>query len=101
MSAPAAPERSEFGQAQNKVVAPAQIAQKLIRTGDLRIQVEDIRKSVRAADSIAKQRGAILADSRMNEDEQNRHQAQLVIRVPADRFGETIVALRSLGDVKG
>ena len=98
----AAPEQARFVQVQSRAAfAAAQIAQKLIRTGDLRIQVEDIRKSIQAADSIAKQRGAVLADSRMNEDEQNRHHAQLVIRVPADRFGETIVALRRLGDVKG
>jgi hypothetical protein len=91
--APAAP-------AQGASIASFWAAQKLIRSAQLRIEVKDVQQAVRSADSLVRQRGALVADSRLSQDAQDRRQAQLVIRVPSDRFAETIVALRQLGDVR-
>jgi hypothetical protein len=74
--------------------------QKLIRSAELRMQVDRVPAAIQAADSIAKQRDALLADVRVNQDEQGRRSAQLVIRVPASRFAETLEALKRLGQVK-
>jgi len=74
--------------------------QKLIRSAELRMQVDRVPAAVQAADSIARQRDALLADVRVTQDEQGRRSAQLGIRVPAPRFAETIEALKRLGQVK-
>lgn len=76
-------------------------AQKLIRSGELRILVKDVRRAIDAADSIGRQHGALLADSRASGDAQTTQQAQLQFRVPAERFSETVAALRAIGDVRG
>jgi hypothetical protein len=74
--------------------------QKLIRSAELRMQVDGVPKAVQAADSIARQHDALLADITVNQDAQRRASAQLVIRVPAPRFAETIEALKRIGQVK-
>ena len=74
--------------------------QKLNRSAELRMQVDRVPAAVQAADSIARQRDALLADVRVTQDEQGRRSAQLGIRVPAPRFAETIEALKRLGQVK-
>jgi hypothetical protein len=84
---------------------PASIAafwasRKLIRSGDLRILVKDVRRAIGAADSIGRLHGALLADSRASGDAQTTQQAQLQFRVPADRFNEIVAALRTIGDVR-
>jgi hypothetical protein len=80
--------------------ATAGVAQKLIRTATLRIEVRDIQKAVHAADSIATRHGAIVAENRLGQDADERHQARLVVRVPADSFAEALAALKRLGDVR-
>jgi len=71
--------------------------QKLIRSAELRIEVKDVGKAMLAVDSIAKERGALIADSKENLDAQERRSTEMVIRVPGDRFLESITALRRLG----
>jgi hypothetical protein len=84
----------------NASVASAFAGQKLIRNGDLRIQVSSVRRAMQAADSIGKARGAYLADSRASQDVVGRQEAYLLFRVPADKFSEMVTALKTLGDVK-
>jgi len=74
--------------------------QKLIRSAELRMQVDRVPGAIHVADSIAKAHDALLADVRVNQDEKGRRSAQLVIRVPAPRFAETLDALKGLGEVK-
>ena len=76
-------------------------SQKLIRSGDLRLLVKDVKRAMELADSIAGRHGALLAGSRASGDAQTSHDAELQFRVPADRFTETVAALRTLGDVRG
>jgi len=74
--------------------------QKLIRSGELRILVPDVRKAIDIADSVGRRHGALLSGTRATADAQTTHDAQLEFRVPADRFSETVSAFRSLGDVR-
>jgi hypothetical protein len=98
--APAASTRAREGQTGAAQGSAAFAAQKLIRTGDLRIGVKDVNSAVTLADSVARVHGGLLADSRLSEDGQGRHQAHLVIRVPSERFATAVADLRRLGDVK-
>lgn len=96
-----AAERAQSASGQGPAIASAFAAQKLIRSGELQIQVKDVRKAVSLADSLARIQGGLLADSRQSEDAQGRSEAHLVVRVPSDRFAAAVAALRQLGDVKG
>src|SRR4051812_11159196 len=75
-------------------------AQKLIRSAELRLQVADVGAAVARADSVATQRGALLADSRVTQGQDDSREAQVVVRVPSERFTETLAALRGIGEVK-
>jgi hypothetical protein len=59
-----------------------------------------VQRAARTADTLAMQRGAVVAENRLTQDTQERHEARLVIRVPADRFAETLAALEHLGEVR-
>jgi hypothetical protein len=97
--------RSGTGQGAQSAPANASLAaywsaQKLIRSAELRVEVTDVRAAVTRADSVATGRGALLADSRLTQDADGHHEAQVVIRVPSERFAETLAALRGIGEVK-
>lgn len=84
---------------------PANIAafwasRKLVRSGDLRILVKDVRRAIDAADSIGRSHGALLAGSHASGDAQTTQQAELQFRVPSERFNEIVAALRTIGDVR-
>jgi hypothetical protein len=80
--------------------APATSGQKLIRTGELRIRVADVGPATRIADSIGRTFGAFMADTRISSDAGEGREARLVFRVPSERFMETVVAVRTLGEVQ-
>jgi uncharacterized protein DUF4349 len=86
--------------AEGTPVAAFYAAQKLIRTGQMRIEVADVQATIRVVDSLARARGGIVADTRVSLDAQDRRQALLVIHVPSDRFVETVAVLKPLGDVR-
>ena len=79
--------------------APERAAQKLIRTADLRLRVKAVPSAIRLADSIVTSRGGLVADSRLTDPADGGREAVLQVRVPADRFQETMKALETLGDV--
>ena len=93
-------ERARTTETQIASVASFTAAQKLIRSAEMRIQVKDVRAAVQLADSIARTHGGMLADNQLSQDAQDRHESQLVLRVPSDRFAETVAALGQLGEVK-
>src|SRR5258708_12067746 len=80
--------------------ATAPIPQKLIRSGEIRIQLNDVDAGVRSADSISRAHGGQLADTRVNQTDRGIKDAQLVLRVPADRFDAAMAALRHPGQVR-
>lgn len=82
------------------VSRPAVFNRKLIRTAELRIQVDDVTVAVRNAGRIAGMRDAFVADLRANGTDIGSQDAQLTIRVPAPRFDEALDDLRRLGKVR-
>ena len=97
----AAPAPAQVSEVSTAADASFWASQKLIRTGELRILVTDVRKAIDIADSIGRRHGALLAATHASADAQTTHDAQLQFRVPADRFTETVTALRAIGDVRG
>ena len=90
-------------QATHNSAAPAATywtSQKLIRTAELRIEVANVRAAAQTADSLARESGALVTESRTTQDAQQRHEAQLVVRVPSEHLAATLLALRRLGDVQ-
>ena len=81
---------------------PAQAATgpKVIRSGELRIQVRDVESAASRADSSVLQRGGLVADRQQSAGDNGKRTAHLVVRVPADRFGDLMLSLKSLGSVK-
>jgi len=73
---------------------------KLIRSAELNIQVLSVDQALRIIDTATRSRRALVADARVTQDDNKRHNARLIIRVPSDRFDETLAALRPLGNVK-
>ncbi|MDH4045914.1 MAG: DUF4349 domain-containing protein [Gemmatimonadota bacterium] len=74
--------------------------QKLIRAAELRIEARSVPEAVARTDSIARHFGALLADTRITQDDQDRKNAALLIRVPVASFSSLLEALRQLGEVK-
>jgi hypothetical protein len=74
--------------------------QKLIRSADLRLEVDSVPLAVRRVDSVARRFDALLADTHLIQDAGGRRSAVLAIRVAADRFADALEAVRGLGRVK-
>jgi hypothetical protein len=100
-----APAPMAFARAAKSVVAQgaaqATVDRKLIRTGELRIQLEDVGKAVTAADSIAAALNGLIANTQRSQADGGYAEASMTIRVPAARFDEAMTALRALGRVRG
>lgn len=72
-------------------------ARKLIRTGQLSLEVADYGEAADKVAAVARARGGYLADSQSSRGEHDRRQGTLTLRVPAERFEETFAALKPLG----
>ena len=68
-------------------------AQKLIRSAELHIQVRDVPAALRAADSIAQSRHALVADSRTTQDGDGKRTAEVLLRVPSEGFSALLQEL--------
>lgn len=87
--------RPQIGSARSVEVVP-----KLVRSGELRVQVDKVDIATQRADSIARRLGGYVANMRVSQDDRGRRNAQLVVSVPADGFAETLQALKGLGVVR-
>ena len=99
-----APAPMAFARATNAPVettAQAPVDRKLIRTAELRIQLDDVGKAVAAADSIAVALNGLIANTQRSQADGGYAEASMTIRVPANRFDEAMTALRTLGRVRG
>ena len=104
MAAPAPPPVAE--QAMRAMARPvlspqlAQVDRKTIRTAEIRIQLKDVGRAIRAADSIAAAAQGFLANTQRSQGDGGYSEASLTMRVPADQFPPALDALRSLGRVR-
>lgn len=68
--------------------------QRIIKTGELTLEVDDVGTALAAVRSLAQQVGGYVGGSQAGTVEQS---ATLTLRIPADRFEETLARLRELG----
>jgi len=72
-------------------------ARKLIRTGQLTLEVRDYGEAAEKVAAVARSRGGYVAGSQSARGEHDRRQGTLTVRVPADRFDDAVAALKPLG----
>ncbi len=75
-------------------------SRKLIRTGQLTIEIGKYASAAEAAIRIATQHGGYVADSRVSRSDSGRQRGTLVLRIPTERFPEALKSLKELGTVK-
>ena len=85
--------------AQQPMPTPAR-PRMLIRTGSATIEVEAIDGAVESVRQIAERMGGFLASVAVSGGRDQTRTATLALRVPSDRFDETLAALDSLGEVE-
>ena len=72
----------------------------LIRTGDARIEVDELEPAVDALNALATRVGGYVTNVSVQTGEDRTREAMLTMRVPVARFDEAIEALEPLGDVE-
>lgn len=75
-------------------------ARKLIRTGQMTLEVKSFAAAAAEARRLVEAAGGYLADSRVTRSDEGKERGTLSLRIPADRFEETLAAVRRLGTVK-
>ena len=99
---PASLDAADAGAAQASASAPDPLAaRKLIRTGQLTIEVADYGEAAERVGAIARARGGYLAGTQSARGEHDRRQGTLTIRVPAELFEDAVAALKPLGKLLG
>jgi len=73
---------------------------KLIRNAQATLEVENIQKVYDEIVKIGKGKNGYLAAANFNESTSGRISAQIILRVPKEKFEETIDEVRKLGQVK-
>lgn len=70
--------------------------QLIIRTGELAIVVEDTEESLDAITSLAEGEGGWVVSSNVYRRSDNAFSGTITVRVPVDRFGETMKAIQEM-----
>lgn len=73
---------------------------KLIRNATMSLEVKNVQETYDNVVRIAKDKKGYLAGANFNEQRTGKIGAQVVLRVPKDKFEETIDEIRKLGEVK-
>ena len=76
-------------------------ASMMIRTGIVSIEVPDLAPAVAATEALITRLGGHIGTKNVQVGESHRREAEIVARVPADRFDEALSGLRPVGDVQG
>jgi hypothetical protein len=71
----------------------------LIRTGEVRIEVDSLDRAIRLAQDAAARAGGYLANTAIRSGEGERRSATLEIKVPAARYDELVHGLDGIGRV--
>jgi hypothetical protein len=91
-----ADQRLPKGTALDSMVA----SRKLIRTGEMTIEVQSYEKAAQEATRLADSLGGYVADSRSSRAADGKEHGTLSIRVPAPRFAEALSGIKGLGTVR-
>jgi Domain of unknown function (DUF4349) len=95
--APAAPPVQNAAAPNSGAVQAMVASRKLIRAGQLTVEVASYVKAAEEAVRIAERSGGYVADSRSSQDERNAQQGSITLRVPAERFSPVMADLKKLG----
>lgn len=100
--APGAPAAADAAKPPAQVAAIESMAasRKLIRTGQISIEVASYQKAAQEVTRLAESLGGYLADSRSSRSPNGKEQGVLTIRIPAERFAQSLSGLKGLGTVR-
>lgn len=79
--------------------AEAATERKIVYTADYRIKVDDAEASSVRVEALAKQAGGFLSDRTKTVDDADNRAVTVTVRVPAEKFHETLGAIEKLGKV--
>jgi len=77
------------------------INRKLVRRGNLELEVEDVERLIGTIDSLAASWSGFVADAQVNQNADGHHRAWVTLRVPEAQFAVALAALKGLGTVRG
>lgn len=77
------------------------INRKLVRRGNLELEVEDVERLVGTIDSLALSWGGFVADAQVHQNADGHHRASVTLRVPEAEFSAALSVLKGLGTVHG
>lgn len=77
------------------------INRKLVRRGNLELEVEDVERLVGTIDSLALSWGGFVADAQVHQNADGHHRASVTLRVPEAEFSAALAVLKGLGTVRG
>jgi hypothetical protein len=75
-------------------------ARKLVRTGQIALEVRSCAEAVPALTRLAVSLGGYVSESRSQRDAQGRERAWVTLRVPAERFDEILSGAAGLGTLR-
>jgi hypothetical protein len=75
-------------------------SRKLIRTGQITVEVQSYEDAAREVARLAESLGGYLAESQASRGHQDRRAGTLTIRIPAERFAQAFETLKRLGKVQ-
>ena len=74
--------------------------EKVIRNADAELEVKNVQKTYDEVVKVIKEKGGYLSGANFHEAKTGKVTARIVLRVPKDKFEETLDQIRKLGDVK-
>lgn len=78
-------------------VSQAAVSRKIIRTGDIDLEVEDVQQTMSRISEVTRKAGGYVGDSNVYESEGGLKRGSITVRVPADRFETLFEQFRTFG----
>lgn len=76
----------------------AGVTRRIIKTGEMTVEVEGLPAALDKARGIADKAGGYVADLNVTEDSEGRRNGSVTVRVPAEKFDEVFKALQGIGE---
>ena len=95
---------SSFGEGESPAApsfAPSPQTRMLIKTADLVCEVENFDEARSRVQNLAEQNGGYIVSSQTSISDENRKSGRVSLRIPSDKFDETLTALKKLAKKTG
>jgi len=96
----AAPGEGDYGAKEVRSSTQSTIERKIVYTASVTIEIESAVDSIPKVKAIAESAKGFVSDSSISEYDNNRKNAKLTIKIPADNFDKVLKDLETLGKVK-